>query len=113
MFQFTSIGGRIDDEINRRPCPYVLRICGQNYHKIGLLLPLDGQPPKFAQLYIYDTEHEVPNRMKPFNSLKNKSGINENVVDELVKMFDKTNVIVQAFRIARDKCAQSGFLQVR
>ncbi|KAE9601063.1 hypothetical protein Lalb_Chr13g0293781 [Lupinus albus] len=27
------------------------------------MLPLPGQLPKFAQLYIYDTEHEIQNRM--------------------------------------------------
>ncbi|XVF61300.1 hypothetical protein PTKIN_Ptkin08bG0119300 [Pterospermum kingtungense] len=63
MFQFTSIGGKIDNEINRRPGPYVFRLCGQNHHKIGSLLPVDGETPKFAQFYIYDTANELANRM--------------------------------------------------
>ena len=39
---------------------------GQNYHRIGSLLPESGQTPKFAQLYIYDTENEVKNRVSNF-----------------------------------------------
>ncbi|KAL6581726.1 hypothetical protein OROMI_005740 [Orobanche minor] len=36
---------------------------GTNYHRIGSLLPTSGNSPKFSQLYIYDTEHEVENRI--------------------------------------------------
>nr|GEW22953.1 hypothetical protein CTI12_AA123990 [Tanacetum cinerariifolium] len=31
--------------------PYTFRINGQNYHRMGSLLPKEGMPPKFAQLY--------------------------------------------------------------
>jgi hypothetical protein len=31
---------------------------------MGSLLPLPGDTPKFAQLYIYDTENELANRME-------------------------------------------------
>ncbi|CAB5190395.1 unnamed protein product [Rhizophagus irregularis] len=34
-------------------------IHGQVYHFIGSLLPNEGEAPKFAQLYIYDTENEM------------------------------------------------------
>jgi len=42
---------------------------GQNYHLIANLLPQDGSKPKFAQLYIYDTENEMSNKMKHFRLL--------------------------------------------
>jgi hypothetical protein len=32
---------------------------GQNYHHIGTLLPQEGNQPRWAQLYIYDTEHDI------------------------------------------------------
>ena len=35
----------------------------QNYHQIGSLIPESGNTPKFAQLYIHDTENEVKNRV--------------------------------------------------
>jgi hypothetical protein len=41
-------------------------IAGQNYHRIGTLMPSEGERPKFAQLYIYDTENEVQNRLSHF-----------------------------------------------
>lgn len=52
MFAFTSMGGKVDTNINKGRGPYVFRINGQNYHKIGTLVPVEGQMPKFAQLYI-------------------------------------------------------------
>ncbi|KAF7831674.1 hypothetical protein G2W53_014007 [Senna tora] len=33
-------------------------------HMLGSLLPPDGERPNFSQLYIYDTENEVSNRVK-------------------------------------------------
>ena len=65
MFSFTSMGGKVDDSINRKGRgPYVFRLHGQTYHKIGSLLPEEGKPPKFCQLYIYDTQNETENREK-------------------------------------------------
>ena len=58
MFSFTSMGGKIDKEVNKGRGPYCFKMGGQNFHKIGSLLPDEGKEPKFAQLYIYDTEHE-------------------------------------------------------
>jgi hypothetical protein len=63
MFAFTSIGGNIDTSMNDGNCPPVFVMNGENYHQIGSLLPLPGQRPKFAQLYIYDTDNEISNRM--------------------------------------------------
>ena len=63
MFAFTSMGGKVDDSINKKGSgPYVFRLHGQTYHKIGSLLPENNAPPKFAQLYIYDTQNETENR---------------------------------------------------
>jgi len=66
LFSFTSLGGKIETEINRGQGPPHFVISGQNYHCIGCLLPADGERPKFCQLYIYDTENELANRMAHF-----------------------------------------------
>jgi hypothetical protein len=66
MFSFTSLGGKVESRINDGAGPPHFVISGQNYHRIGSLLPIDGQPPKFAQLYIYDTQNEVNNRLSYF-----------------------------------------------
>jgi hypothetical protein len=66
MFAFTSPGMNIDNRLNDGRGPPTIRIQGQTCHRIGSLLPVAGQAPRFAQLYIYDTENEVTNRMKCF-----------------------------------------------
>ena len=66
MFAFTSIGGKIERSINQGGGPPQFILHGQNFHKIGSLLPSNGQHPKFCQLYIYDTEKELSNRINPF-----------------------------------------------
>jgi len=66
MFSFTSIGGKIDSSMNNGFAPPQFILSRQNYHCIGSLLPVAGSNPKFVQLYIYDTENELSNRMSHF-----------------------------------------------
>ncbi|XP_004301603.1 PREDICTED: uncharacterized protein LOC101297450 [Fragaria vesca subsp. vesca] len=63
MFCFTSMGAKIESDMNKRSGPYVFKICGQIHHMMGSALPSEGERPKYAQLYIYDTRNEVSNRM--------------------------------------------------
>jgi len=63
MFAFTSIGAKIDRTKNNGNAPPVFVMNGENYHQLGSLLPQPGNQPKFAQLYIYDTDNETRNRM--------------------------------------------------
>ena len=66
MFAFSSPGMSIDEEKRSGRGPPNIRIQGQVCHRIGSLLPQDGETPKFAQLYIFDTDNEVQNRMYHF-----------------------------------------------
>ena len=66
------------------------------YHRIGSLLPEDGQQPKFAQLYIYDTEYENNNR---HNFMKD---MNNDILQHLQNMLDECNPYIKNFRQARD-----------
>jgi hypothetical protein len=63
MFAFTSMGGKIDSSMNSGNSPHTFVLNGENYHRIGSLLPMDRNDPKFAQLYVYDTDNEIKNRM--------------------------------------------------
>lgn len=63
MFAFTSMGGKIDSSMNSGNAPPTFVLNGENYHRIGSLLPMEGNGPKFAQLYVYDTDNEIKNRM--------------------------------------------------
>ncbi|XVF08214.1 hypothetical protein REPUB_Repub06bG0207000 [Reevesia pubescens] len=113
MFAFTSTEGVVDNEINDGNGPYVYCINGQNHHKIGTLIPKEGQLPKFAQLYIYDIEHEVSNRLRVMSSGKSQSGINTAVVNGLLRMLDEYNPLVKVFRMARDRFKESDYHPVK
>lgn len=69
MFLFTSIGGKLQTSVNDGNGPPRFILFGQDFHRIGSLLPDDDKGPRFAQLYIYDTENECNNRMKNFRYL--------------------------------------------
>jgi hypothetical protein len=64
MFCFTSPGMNFDYKFGGRRGPPTIRIQGQPCHHMGSMLPPPGETPKYAQLYIYDTENEVANRMQ-------------------------------------------------
>ena len=91
MFAIMSLGGKVDKTLNDGNGPYVFRLNGQNHRQIGSLLPVDGSEPKFAQLYIFDTENEVQHRIRSVSSDKENDGIDEN------------NALVKVFRMARGR----------
>jgi hypothetical protein len=62
------MGANIDHSVNDDRGPHVFKINGQVHHRIGSLIPSDGSPPKFIQLYVYDTTHEIQNRMQSLES---------------------------------------------
>ncbi|XP_074352245.1 uncharacterized protein LOC141691400 [Apium graveolens] len=102
MFAFTSIGSRVDRSINSGKAPYVYRLNGQNHHIFGSRIPNEGDKPKFYQLYVYDTEHEVDNRMKWLN-VNDGYAVDSDIVGGLLQMLDETNELVKKFRKARDR----------
>lgn len=101
MVNFSSIGGKIDNTINRSRGPKIFCMSGINDRKMGSLLPNDGETPKFCQLYIYDTENKVENRMKKIN-VHNSSNIEPEILEGLIKMLEENNHLVKTFRMARD-----------
>jgi len=82
MFSFTSTGGIVDKEINKGHGPYVFRMHGRNYHHIGTLLPEEGSKPRWAQLYIYDTENEVQNRISATRCGDGKTPLDPSIVSK-------------------------------
>ncbi|XP_022027999.1 uncharacterized protein LOC110929180 [Helianthus annuus] len=117
LFSMTSTGGRVCSELNDSRGPYAFRLNGHNHHRIGSLLPNhDDGRPRFAQLYIYDTAHEIDNR---FYALRNcvpsssDESIFHSLVVDLLAMLDENNVLVQAFRMARERFDDSSRQPVR
>lgn len=107
-FAFTSMGGKVDHVLNKNSGPYCFRINGQNYHFLGSLVPVDGNQPKFAQLYVHDTENEVTNRLNTLQTDVDKNSLQEQLVTSLLNMLDEHNVLVQSFRMVRDKYREEG-----
>ncbi|XP_031279102.1 uncharacterized protein LOC116137546 [Pistacia vera] len=101
IFSFT-MGGNIDTDINRNTSPYVFKLCGQNYHHIGTLLPPAGKKPTFAQLYIYDTQCEISHRLNCMRRQATYNTVDKELIGELKLMLDRNNELVKIFRFSRD-----------
>ncbi|XP_071689999.1 uncharacterized protein [Rutidosis leptorrhynchoides] len=106
MFSMTSYGARVDESINKNRGPYVFKISGQVYHWVGSLYPPEGCPPRFLQLYIYDTHNELDNRMAHFGG-RDSSALCSEVVSRMIRTLDEHNKLIQLFRTVRDKCVAS------
>nr|GEX47919.1 helitron helicase-like domain-containing protein [Tanacetum cinerariifolium] len=68
------------------------------------MCPQECDMPRFLQLYIYDTNNEVQNRMAHFGS-EEQSGLKKEIVEGLIEFLDNHNSLVQLFRTARNKRA--------
>ena len=73
---------------------------GKLYHSIGSLLPVDGDIPKFAQLYFCDSDNEVQNR------LNHPQHLNGPIPHQLQEMLHEANSYIQSFRAAVEVNAQ-------
>ncbi|XP_057763584.1 uncharacterized protein LOC130984698 [Arachis stenosperma] len=82
------------DSVNDGSGPPQFIITGQNYHWIGSLLPDPSQKPKFVQLYIYDTQHEIMHRQGIFRKVDRRN-YNTPSCDEVAALivgdFDSSN----------------------
>ena len=104
MFSLTFTGGIVRQRNKLITYePYVSRIHGQNYNHNGTLLPKEGTKPRWAQLYIYNTENEVQNRIAALRSSNEKTPVNPTIVAGLQSILDENNVVAQSFRMARER----------
>ncbi|XP_049378107.1 uncharacterized protein LOC125842861 [Solanum stenotomum] len=63
IFAFTSFGVKLDKELaSSRKGVYSFKAQGQIYHDLPSLIP-NNDKPRYFQLYFYDTDHELANRM--------------------------------------------------
>ncbi|KAL3620360.1 hypothetical protein CASFOL_035272 [Castilleja foliolosa] len=106
MFSMTSFGAKIDDAVNDGRGPYVFKVSGQISHWIGSICPPDNEHPRFLQLYIYDTENEVSNRLRFFQGSDHRN-LSPAVVKCLADTLKSSNEYVRLFRSARDLCDTS------
>ncbi|KAM0918645.1 hypothetical protein ACQ4PT_008729 [Festuca glaucescens] len=113
LFAFTSMGADVDRTINSGGAPYIFKMGGCAYHRIGSLLPRGTDPPKFAQLYMVDSADEVQRRLDLFGreDIVGEGGCTELadplIVRELTEMLDQHNHLVHQFRFARRRLQSS------
>ncbi|CAN1127853.1 hypothetical protein LINPERPRIM_LOCUS29868 [Linum perenne] len=112
-FCFTSLGGKVNRQLNNGTAPYIYSIGGQIFHRIGALLPPEGNDPQFAQLYIFDTENEVQYRMNSVCKSVDSNKLRESIISSLKDMFDEHNNLAKVFRFARDRINAGGVQNVR
>ncbi|KAJ0683046.1 hypothetical protein HanPI659440_Chr16g0654051 [Helianthus annuus] len=106
MFSMTSFGAIVDDTVNDGSGPYVFKIEGQVHHWLGTLCPPPNERPRFLQMYIYDTENEVSNRLHAFTSDR-QSRLKPEIVAFLLKTLETYNKLVRLFRTTRDVCSST------
>lgn len=104
MFAMTSHGAKVVQTVMDGRGPYTFRMHGQNSHVIGSLLPTSDSRPKYAQLYIYDIEHEVDNRLSAFQQSQSipeaDTLLDQEIVLCIKDILDKKNKYVKQFRKA-------------
>ncbi|KAJ0760860.1 putative DNA helicase [Helianthus annuus] len=104
MFSMTSFGADIDDTVNDGRGPYVFKVSGQLSHWLGSLCPPDNEKPRFLQMYIYDTENEVSNRLRFFSAT---SQLSSDIVATISQTLASCNGYVRLFKSAIDLCTGS------
>lgn len=113
MFCFTSLGAQVDRSINVGGAPYVFKMNGVVYHRIGSLLPAGGAPPKFAQLYMMDSADELDCRLNVFDREETSSlEPDPEIVSSLIDMLNMHHRLVHKFRIARQSLCTPGVSDV-
>lgn len=93
-FAFASLG--VQEDILPSKGPYTFRINGAVYHKIGNIFPHDSEKPKFSQIYIYDTQNELSNRISWNKDLDKK------ITHCLQDMLQEHNPFVHTFQHAAE-----------
>ncbi|GJW79060.1 type I inositol polyphosphate 5-phosphatase 12-like protein [Tanacetum coccineum] len=103
MFAMTSFRDKVDDSVNNGSGPYVFKVAGQISHWMGSLCPPSDQNTRFLQMYIYDTNNEVSNRLRYFGGGE-YGDLKPEIGETLIQVFHESNDFVKVFTIAKDIC---------
>ena len=91
----------IDQSVLNGQGPYSFRIYVAMYHKMGALVPREGQQPSYAQLYIYDDQAALAARTN------RNSNLDPFLMGELQQMLIANNPFVplykQAYQIMQER----------
>ncbi|KAD4888688.1 hypothetical protein E3N88_20761 [Mikania micrantha] len=101
LFSVTSFGANVDNLVNQSQGMYVFKVHYYVSHWLGSLCPPEIERPHFMQMYVYDIENEVANRMQFFGAHERVS-ISHEVVQSLTEVLNQSNELVKLLRTARD-----------
>ncbi|CAN1162777.1 hypothetical protein LINPERPRIM_LOCUS32306 [Linum perenne] len=71
---------------------------------MGSILPLEGQRPRYSQLYVFDPASEITDRLSNVSS--STRTLNEELMTALKDMLDEYNALTKSFRRVRDALQQ-------
>ena len=91
---FASLG--VQEDVLPTRGPYMFRIHGSVYHRIGHFFPENGKPPKFSQIYIYDIANEIAHRTA-WNS-----DLHRDLLQKLQAVLHDCNPFVSAYKQAAE-----------
>jgi len=98
---FTSVGRYVDNTLNNGGGPYSFKLHGELIYKAGSLLPPPGDPPIWAQLYIYDSAQALDHCMAhPWNSSLNRD-VMQTLQDMLYRHHPSVELYKHAFQITQ------------
>ncbi|XP_059669340.1 uncharacterized protein LOC132314497 [Cornus florida] len=104
IFSFTSFGVRLDKNLsNMKTGIYTFRAQGQVYHELPSLT-LGDNGPCYLQLYFYDTDNELQNRMR----ILKDANLEEPIVVKLMEILS-ANPYEQFFRRLKDIPVQESY----
>ena len=86
LLDFTSMGANVDSSVTGTPGPFTFRVHGQIIHRIGSMLPEDGNDPEYLQLYIFDTENELRNRKRALTDGSSSLAVDDNIIIQLIEI---------------------------
>jgi hypothetical protein len=99
----TSLGCQQDHAINRAGAgPYVFKVQGSLYHETGSLMGRQGITPKYAQLYIYDSQEALDLRMNHGANAALHRGTMQILQDMLFCLNPAVQLYKQAFELTRN-----------
>ncbi|KAJ7146510.1 hypothetical protein C8R44DRAFT_724281 [Mycena epipterygia] len=101
-FALASLGVTVDKTVLDGHGPYVFKIQGALYHKVGALLPEPGKNPVYAQLYFYSSAEANAACMRRNRATNNMAGLNPEVMGILDAVLQQ-NAHVRAFKTAFER----------
>ncbi|CAG8741214.1 15100_t:CDS:2 [Cetraspora pellucida] len=87
----TNPRANIDNQVTGTSGVYTFRIHGEVYHRIGAFSFNPESQPQFAQIYIYDTDYELQNRINIM------PGLDSTILADLQQMLHDINPYANVF----------------